>query len=490
MPASELATPGQGASLRRKVLQGLFWTGGTRLLGQCVTWLITLVVIRLLAPDDYGLLALASVFVTLFLALSEAGLGAALVQAPSLDDSKLRPIFAAVIVLNGAFALILAGAAPAIASFFSDSRLAAVIQALSVLLVLNIFAVIPIAILTRRLDFRRLSLVNMGAVLSGSVCTLLLALSGYGVWSLVIGTLVNSAFSTVALNCIAPFFKSPDFSLRGTRGLLLFGGQVTGARLLWSCYSQADVLIAGKLLGHHLLGIYSVAMHLASLPVHKLAPVLNQVAFPAFARAQHESAVPQHILRALRFLFLFAVPVFWGISSIAPEIVGVILGPTWQAALTPLQVLSLVMPLSVMSLFLNSAFQGIGHGGVAFKNVLTAALIMPAAFVIGASGGLTGLTLAWVAGLPIVLFVNLRRMMPLIGLRLVEVAGTAAPALLSGGAMYGAVLLTRQAAAPLEAPVRMALLILVGAATYCGSSWICNRRGVMELAGFLRARAG
>jgi O-antigen/teichoic acid export membrane protein len=231
-------------------------------------------------------------------------------------------------------------------------------------------------------------------------------------------------------------------------------------------------------------------MHLASLPVHKLAPVLNQVAFPAFARAQHESTVPQHVLRALRLLFLFAVPVFWGISSIGPEIVGVILGPTWQAALTPLQVLSLVMPLSVMSLFLNSAFQGIGHGGVAFKNVLTAALIMPAAFVIGANGGLLGLTLAWVAGLPVVLLMNLRRMMPLVGLRLAQVAGTAAPAALSGCAMYGAVLLTRHAAAPLEAPVRMALLILVGAASYCGASWICNRRGVTELVGFLRARAG
>jgi teichuronic acid exporter len=481
--------PNQAMSLRRKVLHGLFWTGGTRLIGQCVTWLITLIVIRLLTPDDYGLLALASVFVTLFLVLSDAGLGAALVQAPNLEDSKLRAIFAAVLLLNSAFILLLLGAAPAIASYFSDSRLASVIQALSALLLLDIFAVIPTAILTRRLDFRRQSLIGMGAVLCGSVCTLVLALSGYGVWSLIVGTLVNSAFNTVALNCIAPFFKWPDFSFRGTRRLFVFGGQVTGARVLWQFYSQADVLIAGKMLGHELLGLYSVAMHLASLPVNKLAPVLNQVAFPAFARTQHDSMLSHHILKSLRLLCFFAVPVLWGISSIAPEIVNVILGPKWQPALVPLQLLPLIMPLSLMSVFLNAAFQGIGQGGVVFRNVLTASVILPPAFLIGANWGLLGLSLAWLVGFPIVLTMNLWRMLPLVGLRLSEVLGTAAPATLSGCGMYISVMLTRHSAAPIEASIRMSLLIVVGAATYWGLSWVINRDGVRELTGFLRTRA-
>jgi teichuronic acid exporter len=485
MPTSRLATT---ESLRHKILHGLFWTGGTRLLGQCVTWLITLIVIRVLTPDDYGLLALASVFVSLLLVLSEAGLGAALVQPANLEDSKLRPMFAAVILLNSSFALLLLGAAPAIAIYFSDSRLASVIQALSVLLVLNIFTVIPTAILTRRLDFRRLSLVGMGAVLCGSLCTLALALSGYGVWSLIVGTLLNSAFSTVALNCIAPFFKLPDFSFRGTRSLFVFGGQVTGTRVLWQFYSQADVLIAGKMLGHELLGIYSVAMHLASLPVHKLAPVLNQVAFPAFARAQHDSMVSQYVLKSLRLVCFFAVPVLWGISSIAPEMVNVILGPNWLPALIPLQLLALVMPLSVVSLFLNSAFQGIGHGAVAFRNVVTASVILPPAFLVGAHWGLLGLSLAWVVAFPIILTMNLRRMVPLVGLRLTQVVAVAVPAALSGCGMYLAVMLTRYVAAPIEGSLRMCLLVVVGAATYWALSWIINRGGVRELTKVLRAR--
>ena len=186
-------------SLRDKVVRGLYWTGGTRLLGQAVTWLITIVVIRLLTPDDYGLLALAAVFVGFLFVLAEAGLGAALVQAPQLDDTKLRAIFAAVILVNSIFTAALIVAAPLIASFFSDSRLASVLQVLSAQLLLSIFAVIPTAILTRSLDFRRLSLIGLIASICGSLCTLALALSGYGVWSLVAGSLVTSTLNTAGL---------------------------------------------------------------------------------------------------------------------------------------------------------------------------------------------------------------------------------------------------------------------------------------------------
>jgi O-antigen/teichoic acid export membrane protein len=219
-------------SLRQKVLHSLFWIGGTRLLGQAVTWLITIVVIRILTPDDYGLLALATVFVGFLSIFAEAGLGSALVQAPEVDDGKLRAIFAAAILINSAFILLLIACAPFIAHFFSDTRLASVITVLSAQLVLSVFTVIPAAMLTRRLDFRRLSLVSVTGAICGSLHVGPRAL-GYGVWSLVGGNLVGAALNTAALNFIAPFLRWPDFSFRGARRLLVFGGQFTGARILW-----------------------------------------------------------------------------------------------------------------------------------------------------------------------------------------------------------------------------------------------------------------
>ncbi|MDH3314162.1 MAG: lipopolysaccharide biosynthesis protein [Betaproteobacteria bacterium] len=470
-------------SLRQKVLSGLIWTSGTRLLGQIVTWAITIVVIRLLSPSDYGLLAMATVFLNFLIHMSEGGLGAALVQAPEGDDLKLRGVFGAVILFHSALFVLLVGAAPTIGQFFEEDHLVLIIRVLALQLLIAMFGIIPSALLTRMLDFKRLSIVALTGALCGSLSTLGLALSGYGVWALVVGSLITSLWNTVAINVLSPFLKWPDFSLRGTRKLITFGAQLTAARALWMVYSQADIFIAGKLLGRELLGFYSVAMHLASLPVQRISVIINQVAFPAFARTQDDPvAVSKYLLKTLRVLGFLAFPVLWGVSSIAPEIVAVLLGPKWEVATIPLYLLPLVMPLSLLSTFLNTAIQGIGRSGVVFMNVLTACLVMPGAFWIGAHWGLFGLCVAWVLGFPLVLIVNLRRMLPLVALRLRDVLAALAPAVLTSAGMYAAVSIARYLAADgLGAPVRMALLIGVGAASYGALVWTANRAAVYEI---------
>jgi len=472
-------------SLRQDVLAGFMWTAGTRFLGQILTWAITVVVIRLLNASDYGLLAMATVFVNFFILMSEAGLGAALVQAPDVDALKLRSTFGGVILVNSALFVLLVAAAPLIARFFEEDDLVLIIRVLALQLLIGVFEVIPSSLLTRKLDFRPLSIIALTGVLCGGLTTLALALWGYGVWALVIGSLITQLWNTVAVNVMSPFLKWPDFSLKGARSLLVFGGQVTGARALWFVHSQADVFIAGKLLGAELLGFYSVSIHLASLPVQRLSAVINQVAFPAFARSQdNPGGVSQYVLEATRALGFVAFPVLWGMSSIAPEIVAVLLGPKWEAAVVPLQVIPIVMPLYLISIFLNTAFQGIGRGGVVFMNALTACLVMPAAFWTGAGWGLLGLCIAWVLGFPLVLIVNLRRMLPLVSLGLRDVLSALRPAALTSAGMYAAVSISRYLAADgLAPPLLMAQLIAVGAASYAALVWATNRTALEEIAG-------
>src|SRR4030095_11317112 len=110
------------------------------------------------------------------------------------------------------------------------------------------------------------------------------------------------------------------------------------AQVLWFIYTQIDVVIAGRWLGKELVGFYTVAMHVASLPNQRIAAIINQVAFPAFASIQHDvKAVGRHLLLGVRVLSFIAFPVLWGISSVAPEIVTVVLGAKWNPATLPLQ---------------------------------------------------------------------------------------------------------------------------------------------------------
>jgi teichuronic acid exporter len=433
---------------------------------------------------------MATVFMSILVMLAEAGLSAALIQARDVDELTLRRIFGAAIMINLTLFVLQFAAAPLIARFFEEERLVSIIRVLALQLLMMIFGVVPNALLNRNLDFKSQSLIGLGSSVCGSVTTLGLALGGYGVWALVTGSLITLLCTTVAINFVAPFLRWPDFSIHGIRKLILFGGQLTGARMLWLLYSQADVFIAGKLLGKELLGFYSVAMHLASLPVQKISSVFNQVAFSAFAHAQHQpETVPLHMLKGIRMLSLVSFPVLWGISSIAPEFVLIFLGSKWMPAVESMRLLPLVMPLTMLSPFLNTAFQGIGRGGIVFMNTLTASLILPAAFWIGAEWGLFGLCMAWLIGFPLVFMANLRRMLPLVGLRLSKVLATIALPALAAAGMYACVSVARHVfITKVPAPVLMVILIVVGAVGFLAITLLTNMQGVREAMDLFRRK--
>lgn len=473
--------------IRSQVLSSLHWSAGARFGAQLFTWAITLVVIRLLLPSDYGLLAMATLFIAFLALMSELGLGAALVQSREIDDFRLRQAFSVILAVNFAIMLLLLMAAPLFATFFHEPRLTSVVRALSIQFPVMAFAAIPQSLVEREMDFKRLSLADLFSSIGGSLLTLLLAFTGYGVWALVWGSLATMLGRTIGLNIIQPFLKRPVLSMAGTRHLLLFGGNVTLSRILWFFYSQADILIAGRLLGKDFLGTYSVAMHLATLPVQKISGIINQVAFPAFAKIQGDrEKVAAHLLLAIRSISFVGFPVLWGISCVAPELVLLLLGEKWQAAVFPMRVLGIIMPLRMISNIMPSAYQGIGRADIGVKNLISASIIMPTAFVIGSQWGVEGLSIAWLIGFPIVFAGNLWRALPILGLRMDDIGrAISRPALCAGG-MFAVVSLLRLAMSSiLPLFMLLAILIACGAGAYATLAFILNRAGWREFRGLL-----
>lgn len=272
--------------------------------------------------------------------------------------------------------------------------------------------------------------------------------------------------------------------------MLRFGGHVTGAQVLWALFAQSDAFICGRLLGKEALGLYSVAMHLASLPIQRIAGIVNQVAFPAFARVQSDRArVRSNVLAGVRLLSFSAFPVLWGISSIAPELVDTLLGARWEASAVPLQILAFVMPLRMVANFIPNAVQGVGRTDVLLVNAVWAVLLAPPVFYAAASyWGVLGLAVAWLVVMPLLFVQSMVRSAPAIGLRFREIVSAMWPAVASGVAMYAAVALARIAAGPHgHALARLALLIGAGVAAYLLAAWLLNRSGLNEMRNFLRS---
>jgi teichuronic acid exporter len=469
-------------------MSGLRWSAGVRLASQAFTWAVTLIVVRLLSPADYGLLAMAMIFVGFLTMVAEFGLGPAVVQKEEVEDHELRKAFGLILTIHASLFLLLFLAAPLISSFFAEPRLVLLIRVLSALFLISAFQVMPDALLQRRMEFRRRSLNDFGGAMLGSVTTLLGALAGWGVWALVAGSFMTQCWKSIGLNRIAPYLHWPIFNFRGVRELLVFGGHFSVTQILWFLFTQADIFIGGKFLGKELLGFYSVAVHLASLPNQRISGIINQVAFPAFSRMQNDLArISSSLLAGARLLSFFSFPILWGISSVAPEIVYLILGPKWIPATLPLQVLSIVMPLRMMSNFVPNAVQGMGRADVVMKNVLFAVVVAPLASLVGVQWGVIGLAMAWLVWAPLVFLQSMYRSLPVVGVRFGELARAMWPSAAAAAVMYAAVAGLRSMMVADEPRwLHLAALVFAGAMSYAAASFVLNLGGVREVRKLIR----
>lgn len=476
--------------IRGKVVSALRWSAASRSLGQLVSWVITIVVIRLLSPGDYGLMAMAMVVVSFLVLLNTLGLDAVLVQQKELHEQTRRQVFGVVIIVNVfMFALVFLGA-EYVAALYGEPALMPVMQVLSVQFLLLIFETLPQSSLERDIDFARRSIVDLVTLVIGSLTTLVLALAGEGVWALVWGAVATNATRMIGLNLIRPSLLWPSFSLRGMGRHFSFGSFVSFDRGLWFLFSESDKFIGGKILGNHLLGYYAVASQLASMPIHKISGLLNSVAFPAFSRVHAEGgneAVGGYLLKATRLLGIVAFPVFLGISCTAEPLIGLLLGSKWLPAAPLLQLMGLVMPFRLLSNVFPPLLWGVGHPRTSASNFLIAALLMPVAFFIGTRWGVVGLAYAWLLMYPVVFIVTAARTCAMVAVSLSDYSRQILRPLAAGLAMYAAVMWAASVA--YGAPgdwTYLVQLVVTGALVYAGTMLVVDRAGLRETLELIR----
>jgi len=467
----------KGAPTSVRVLRSFAWQGGAVALGQVVSWISTLIVIRMLSPNDYGLMAMANLFVGLLLLVSDLGVGSAAVQSRNLDRDAVRVLFGLVIATNLAGAALTWVASPWIAAFFAEPRLVPMLRVMSLGFGLVALYVLPQALLMRDLHFDRKARADVFAATLAALVTLSLAASGLGVWALVGGMLSTHCLRALAFQVLRPCLPLPSFAFRSSRDSVQFGALVTLSRILWWSYGNLDVAIAGRVLGKTLLGTYSVALSLASIPLDKVMPIVTQVSFAAFSRIQDDhERVERNVLRALQAVSLVALPGFVGMAAVAPEAIPLILGAKWEATVIPFQLLCTILPLKALAAVLSPALFGIGRPWVNVVNMAITLTVMAIAFAVGVRNGLLGLCLAWVIAYPAVFCITSAR-----SLRALDLAPArvwAAVRFFFGAtlAMLLALEALRLALAPItQTAVLLGTLIACGAAVYGLAVWIFQR---------------
>ena len=476
-------------SLGQKVISSLKWMAVFKFSGQLLNWAITIVVIRLLTPEDYGLMSQAMILIGLLALINEMGMGAALIQRQELDKQLSSQVMALALLINFFIFVLLLLLSPLVASFFGEPDLVEIIVILGIGFLCQSFAVIPSAILSRRMEFKKKALVDLLTMVSSSVVTLVLALQSFGVWALVTGHLVGIFVRVVGVNIASKYWILPSFKLAGLKRVFQFGGTVTLERVLWYLYSQADMIIVGRFLGKESLGFYSVAMQLATLPMQKIAGMMNDVGFAAFSRLQDQvDEFRAHFIKAAKMVCAFAFPVFWGMSSITPEIVEIFLGEKWRQVILPMQLLCLVIPIRMLSTIASPALTGKGRPDVSLKNLLIAFFLMPTAFLIGIQWGLVGVAYAWLIAYPITFIIMQKHALKAIEVPVKPYLKEVSRPVIPGILMLLTVYSMRELLAGVDVNDIVALCLLIGsgAVSYLVAIYLLQRELLIEIVSMVK----
>jgi O-antigen/teichoic acid export membrane protein len=476
-------------SLRSQVRSAVIWRSGSQIAGQLIQWASTFCVIRILDPRDYGLYAMTGVVLVLLNLLNGYGLASGLIQQAKIERRQVQQLFGLLILVNAALALLQLGLAPLAAAYYRHDIIAQMLRVQAILYLTTPFVALPYALLAREMDYRRQAWVNMLSSLAGAGAALGGALAGFGVWTLVFAPLVLFTTRAIGITIAARSLMWPIFDFRGIGHIARYGAIVTVGQLAWFFESQADVFIAGRNFSAHLLGIYTTSLFLTQIFVSKFVPPLNDVAFSAYARIQHDDrAVAGAFTRATQIIMFAALPFYFGLAATADPLVLTMLGDKWAQAAPVVRLLALAMPFMTMQVLLAPACDALGHPSVGVRNSVTGAVILSLAFLISVPWGPSGLAIGWIAAYPIFLGFSLRRALPVLRVRLRDLTDAIAPPLLAALVMALSVIFTDRLLPPLSPAPRLGVLVTSGALIYTAWLLAFARRQVKELIAIVRKR--
>lgn len=377
-----------------RALRASAWSGIDLVGRQGIQFLATIVLARMLAPSDFGLIAMVSLLIGLSSLLADGGLSLALIQKQTTDQAEESSVF----WFNLCVALLLWGliavAAPAIATFFEEPLLARVTPWLALSPLLSSLSNVHLALLSRRLNFRSQAAIGIVASSVSAAGAIALAAAGYGIWALVAQPLLLSAVTAAVIWRVSHWRPLWLLHPVRVRHLMAFGGYSLAANVSEMLFSRLHTLVIGRLFGATPLAFYAQADYLRLMPTNLLGSMTARVALPMLSRAQDDPAsIRRGVQLAVRTMTLINAPTMLLLGALADPIVTVLLGPQWSIAAAFLRVLALAGVLYPLHFLNIHALLALGHARLVFQLELVKKPLGIVLLLSGACFGLEGI--AW-----------------------------------------------------------------------------------------------
>ena len=327
------------ASLGTKAAYGLVWTLGEKILANGVSFMVSLILARLLSPETYGTVGITMIFINISNALVEGGFGSALIQKEDADALDFHTVFLVEMLLAAILYLILLASAREIAAFYKEPQIAQVLRVCGCSLFLGGIRNVQHAYVSRQMDFRKFFCATLsGTVLSGAAGALM-AFLGFGVWALVTQQLLNGLMDAVLLFFSISWKPQLHFSLRRLKCLYAYGWKICAAGLLSTLYANLYGLVIGKAFSKELLALFNKGNAFPALVTNNVSGPVNAVTFPALAACQTDRIRLKEMTRKTLITSSYLLwPLLVGLAASAAPMVELLLTKKWADCVIFLQI--------------------------------------------------------------------------------------------------------------------------------------------------------
>lgn len=470
-----LADPGSGLS--RRVAHGGVWSFLLNVLNRTLSLVRTVVLARLLAPEDFGLFGITMLALSALQRFTQTGFDAALIQKKQDTRGHLDTAWAVQIGRGLLLAAVLAAAAPHVAAFFDEPGAADLVRVLALVAVVSGLQNIGVVYFRKELAFHKQFAFRLAGTLADLVAAVVAALILGSAWALLVGLLAGRLVRTVASYLVHPYRPRLRFEMDRARELFGFGKYITAQSVVLFLLTEGDDALVGKVLGAASLGLYQVAYRLSNAAATEITHVISQVTFPAYAKLQDRpNRMNTGLRRTLGVTSFLSLPLAGALGVLAPQLTALFLGERWMPMVPAMQVMCLFGAMRAVGATFGPVYQAVARVDIELKITVIQLLVLVAIiYPFTVEWDILGTAVAITAAMSVSLVATSVQICRVTGLGLVELYRPVMPPL---GATLGAVALVHllaSAGLPLGRPVELVILLAGGGLTYLAAAGLGYR---------------
>lgn len=378
-------------NLGKEVASGAAWTAVSIAGRQILSIAALAVLARYVPPSAYGLMGMAQTVSNFLLLFRDMGTATALIQRRTIDEPLLASVFWLNVFLGVALTGLTAVLAYPAAWFFREPQLVPVMQVVALTFLVSALSMVHNAMLSREMQFRRLAITELGGAVFGQTCAVGLAVSGFGVWSLVLGNLATMTSTTVLLWILRPWRPRASISMEAIRSIASYSLNLLGFSIVNYFSRNLDSLIVGRFLGRAALGYYQMAYTIMMYPIQNVTQVLGRVMLPTFSRMQDDNErFRSAYVRVATVIALTTFPMMLGLMAVAEPFVLTIVGEQWRPIIPLLLILCPIGLIQSVQSSVGYVYTAKGRTDWMFRWSLAALAVFAPGFLLGIPWGIYG----------------------------------------------------------------------------------------------------